>query len=490
MNKPKVVVRPPDSRGLREVTMGGETVGSAWSLRELRKVLRRLGHPEDVDVEDRSLIMWLGGDSGTWPARTGRRRWTVALMTTGLLGSMALLVAVGMPDAIGALTFAGRVTGFLFAFAGVVQGVAAVAALDYWGKRKLKFSGAVILLGAFIALVTNGLLLFMWLQEREYTPYVLTYLPLWCWSVWALQLLIREKAWKGVPYPKQFAAGVTATTLLATFNLAYSALYQPTSAPVLFDLSVKFGTPHMDADRPLIHLPVTFRAQNSGKVPAYITSDGYGIYGVSAEYASDGSGLLEWRRRIDAKSDGSSVGRYIKDPIRETISAAPFYGPGKWLEPGERYTQERVIQVPTSAKYDVIEAYLTMTLMRKDRGRIDEEFSTPHHSWRPKEKQFFCSPLECDDHIIHRGRVRHNNNMINVTRQPRYVLSYYGWNGAGGEFRSYILSHKPREVLRFKKEAAEEDETERKRYGVALAETMTAIPFSQLLNAGGQDSTR
>jgi hypothetical protein len=485
MNKPKVVVQPPDGRGLREVTMGGKRVGSAWSLQGLRKVLRRLGHQEDVDVEDRSLIIWLGGDSGTWPASTGRRRATIALMMAGLLGSMVLLIVVGMPDAIGALTFAGRVTGFLFAFAGAVQGVAALAVLDYWGKRRLRFSGAVILLGAFIALVTNGLLLFMWLEEREYTPYVLTYLPLTGWSLWALQLLLRERAWQGIPYPKQFAAGVTATTLLAAFNLAYSALYQPTSAPILFDLEVKFGTPQADANRPVIHLPVTFRARNSGKVPAYITSDGYGIYGSSAKHASDGSGLLEWRKLLDAKTDGSRVGRYEKSPTRETISAARFYGPGNWLEPGEQYVKERVVQLPRSATYDVIEADLTMTIMRKDRGRIDDEFAVPHYSWRPKDKQFYCPPIECYDHIINRGRVLHNNNMINVTRQPRYVVSYYGWTGSSAEIQSYILSYKPREALHFRKEAKEEDERERKRYGVALTKAMAAIPFAQLLRVNG-----
>ncbi|MFJ8078211.1 hypothetical protein ACIQ7Q_30835 [Streptomyces sp. NPDC096176] len=485
MNKPKVVVRPPDDRGLREVTMGGRTVGSAWSLRGLRKILRRLVHPENVDVEDRSLIVWLGGDSGTWPARPWRTRLIITFMMAGLLGSMVLLFAVGMPDAIGALTFAGRVTGFLFAIAGASQGVAALAVLDYWGKRRLKLSGAVILLGAFIALLTNGLLLAMWLEEKEFTWYLLTYLPLFCWSVWAIQLLFREKAWRGIPYPKQFAAGVTATTLLAAFNLTYSAIYQPTSATVLLDLEVKFGTPQPDVKQPIIHLPVTYRAKNSGKVPAYITSDGYGIYGVTLKYAEDGSGLLNWRRTIDATSDDSTVGRYVKSPTRETISAARFYGPGNWLEPGEQYVKERVVQLPKTATYDVIEADLTMTILRKDRGRIDDEFAVPHYSWRADDRQFHCPPLECDDRIVNRGRVLHNNNMINVTRKPRFVVSYYGWTGSSADFDSFILSHNPREALYFGEEAADEDERERKRYGAALAKTMAAIPFAQLLKESG-----
>jgi hypothetical protein len=278
---------------------------------------------------------------------------------------------------------------------------------------------------------------------------------------------------------------VTATTLLAAVNLAYSSLYQPTSAPVLFDLEVKFGTPQPDAKRPIIHLPVTFRARNSGKVPAYITSDNYGIHGVSVKYASDGSGLLEWRKMMDARADGSKVGRYVKSHSRETISAARFYGPGNWLEPGEQYVRERVVQLPRSAAYDVIEADLTLTIMRKDRGRIDDEFAIPHYSWHSKDRQFYCPPFKCYDHIINRGRVLHNNNMINVTRRPRYVISYYGWNGSSAETQSYILSYNPREVLHFKKEAAEEDQRERERYGVAQTKATAAVPFTQVLKKSG-----
>ncbi|MFF3691691.1 hypothetical protein [Streptomyces sp. NPDC002187] len=485
MNRPKVVVQPPDARGLREVTMGGEAVGSAWSLPGLRKVLGRLGYPQDLDVDDRSSICWLGGGSGTWPDRTWKRRTTIVFMMAGLLGSMALLVVVGSPDFVGALTFAGRVTGLLFVLAGVVQGVAAVAVLDYWGKRHLKLSGAVILLGTLIALGSDSLLLYLWLQETEFTPYVLIYLPLWLWSLWAIQMLTREKAWTGVPYPKQFAAGVTATALLATFNLAYSTMYQPSSAPVLFDLKVKFGTPRMDPVRPVIHVPVTFEARNSGKVPAYVISDGYGVYGVAVKYASDESGLLEWREAVKGKSGGSDVGRFVKSPTRSTISAARFYGPGNWLEPGEGYTRERVIQIPKSAGYDTIEAYLKMTLMRKDRGRIDDEFSVKHYSWDTKEGPFYCPPEACYDHILNRGRVRHNNNIINVTRRPRYVTSYYGLTGSPTDIEAYILSHAPKSVLYLGKEAEDEDRRERKRYGVAVAEAMAVVPFAELSSQAG-----
>ncbi|MFC8374181.1 hypothetical protein ACFUIT_40630, partial [Streptomyces sp. NPDC057239] len=67
--RPWAVVEPPDSRGLRRVTIGGETAGSAWSPDELRKILRRFDYPENADLDDPSSISWRGGDSRPWPDR-------------------------------------------------------------------------------------------------------------------------------------------------------------------------------------------------------------------------------------------------------------------------------------------------------------------------------------------------------------------------------------------------------------------------------------
>jgi hypothetical protein len=96
--RPWVVVEPPDSRGLRRVVVGGETVGHAWSAAGLRRILGRLGHPEDLDLEDPATVCWRGGDSGTWPDRAGRRHAVTVLMVAGLFASMALSAVVGGPD--------------------------------------------------------------------------------------------------------------------------------------------------------------------------------------------------------------------------------------------------------------------------------------------------------------------------------------------------------------------------------------------------------
>lgn len=96
------------------------------------------------------------------------------------------------------------------------------------------------------------------------------FLALSFWSLWAGWTLWRERAWKGIPHPKGFTAGVVATALLASANFTYSALYQPQTALFHFAVEVKFGTPRTDPKRPLVYLPVKFHVANDGAFPRSI----------------------------------------------------------------------------------------------------------------------------------------------------------------------------------------------------------------------------
>ncbi|MGW2616472.1 Yip1 family protein [Streptomyces sp. NPDC001500] len=473
-NVPHLTVEPPDSRGLRQVSSDGEIIGAAWSPRGLRSILRRLGYPKGVNVEDATFIRWRGGDSRVWPDHSVKRHITIGLMTVGLLGSMALHMIVGMPDALRGLTFAGRITGFLFVIAGAIQGLAVLAVYDYWGKRHARFSGAVVLLGTLIALATQSLLMFLWLQEREYTPYLLAYLPLWCWSLWALLLLVREKTWSGIPHPKKFAAGVTATVVIATANLAYSSVYQPASQPMLVNLEAKFGKPAMDSRTSFVELPLTLRARNDGKVPAYVISDDYSVYGDVVNLAKASSGLKDTK---DAMIDESDAARYTDEPETETINAGRFLSPGWELDPGEEYTAEKMVRVPKEVKYDALQVYFSLTLMRADRGRVNVwELENPHHSWEKGEGNFYCP--DCEKGLIYQSEIWHNNNFINVTRRPRYVTAW--WSATSEDSSSSVsISSSP---FRSKWKIDEkESEREMDRYGAVSLYAEAMIPFAAVL---------
>ncbi|MFJ7073268.1 Yip1 family protein [Streptomyces sp. NPDC098781] len=477
------MVEAPDSRGLRRVTVGNETVGSAWSPGELRRILRRLGFPEDADLEDTAFLCWRGGDSRTWPDRPWLRRAVLVLMVVGLLASMVLSAVVGWPDAGGALTFAQRITGVLFVLSGLVQGLAAVAALDYWGRRQLRVSGAVVLLGVLISLATESLLLFMWLEEKEYTPYLLVFLPLWCWSLWALVLLLREKCWTGVPWPKRFAAGVVATALLTGVSLAYSTMYQPTAAPVHFSLKAKFGDSRTDRRVSFVHVPMTLYLKNTGGIPVYVINDVYTVRGRTPEYSrypGNEDLLREWRESAGTLRSQAGEAELYVDNLRKTvISSGHFYGPGKWLEVGQEYSLERVFQIPKDPPYDTITVNVQVSYMRKDRGKLDvDEFSTAHYTWDKSEGQYYCEWQGCGQQLIYSGRVRHNNNLINVTRRPRFVTAVWS---PGLWFISSISS------LRFKeaKGALREEKRELDRYGAASIRTDAEVPVAEILRSAG-----
>ncbi|MFG2607835.1 Yip1 family protein [Streptomyces sp. NPDC048514] len=430
--RPWVTVEAPDGRGLRAVTVGGRTVGSAWSLRELRKMLNRLGHP-DVDVQDPASVYWRGGDSATWPDRAWRRRVTVVLMTAGLLASAALNAVIGWPDASGALTFAQRMTGALFVLSGAVQLGAAVLVPDHWGRRQLQVSGAVVLLGVLIAVATDTLLLVMWLDETQYTPYMLAFMPLWCWSLWALYLLIREKSWKAVPTPRRFAAGVFVSALLTTVSLAYSTLYQPAVAPMRFALKAGFGTARADRGLPFVHVPLKLSVKNTGEVPVYVIINDFTVYGRTAKYSEQGDSLRqlrEWEESIDRRDEeDEEAERYVDHLEAVPISSGRFYPPGRVLGSGQEDTLVHVFQMPRNVKYDLLHVDLQITYMRKDRGWIDvEDFQDPHPSWE-KGTEYYCHPSVCGEKLIFQGLLRHNNNLINVTRGPHYVRAAWYVDG-------------------------------------------------------------
>ncbi|MEU3774703.1 hypothetical protein AB0F11_16150 [Streptomyces sp. NPDC032472] len=424
--EPWVVVEPPDRRGLRRITIQDKTVGSAWSLREFRKVLRRLGYPDDMDLDDRSRICWRGGDSGVWPDDRGlRRRVVIALMLLGLMGSLALHAVIGWADALGALTFAQRLVGVLFLLAGVVQAVALPAVVDYWGRRQVRYSGAVVLLGVLITVATTTLLLFLWLEEREFIVAVLLFLALWFWSLWALCILIRERVWRGIPHPRRFAAGVTFTALLTAVSLGYSSIYKPLVAPYHFVLRATFGTPQADADSPYIHVPLRLYAKNDGGIPVYIVVDDYTVWGISTEFSKSGKGLEKWRGTEEGGWWTPEAEAFMEGVKPDVVASGQFQGPGSILDMGEEFSMERIVTLPKNTAYETLNATLQFTALRQDRGKIDDRFTDARMSWIAKEGKYYCPPDECGEHVIYHGRVRYNNNLVNITRKQRYVAAFW-----------------------------------------------------------------
>lgn len=65
---PRIVIHAPDEQGGRRVHVDGAILGMAYSVKDLREFLRRVGLPgwEDVDLADEGLFKWEGGGPETW----------------------------------------------------------------------------------------------------------------------------------------------------------------------------------------------------------------------------------------------------------------------------------------------------------------------------------------------------------------------------------------------------------------------------------------
>ncbi|MGW0941493.1 hypothetical protein ACWD4O_02930 [Streptomyces sp. NPDC002623] len=345
-------------------------------------------------------------------------------MSVGLLISMTLHAVIGWPDAVGALTFAQRLVGALFLLAAAAQGLATLAVVDHWGRRQVSLSGALVFLGVLIALATTSLLLFMWSQEREIVPAVAVFVSLWVWSIWALYILTQEKIWRQIPHPKKFAAGVTATALLTAVSIGYSSLYQPTSAPVHVLLKEEFGKPQAGSSISYIQIPLKLSAKNDGGIPLYIVVDDYSVYGRSYAISSSGTGMEGWKKKWEELGD-TRAEMYVSLPEEEVIASGQFQGPGTTLDPGEEFKMETVVTLPRDTTYETLNAVLSVAILRQDRGKLDDEFEYPKASWRKDSGSYYCPPEQCGEHLVYYGRVRYNNNLINVTRQPRYVAAFW-----------------------------------------------------------------
>ncbi|MER5196979.1 hypothetical protein ACWD3J_17395 [Streptomyces sp. NPDC002755] len=395
-------------------------------------------------------------------------------MAFGLVACMALLIVIGVPDALDAMTFAGRMTGSVFILGGVAEGSAAIAAFDYWGKRSLHISGAIVLLGVLIAVTVTTLLVFLWFQDAEATLYTLAFFPQFLWSLWALWMVVREKIWRGTPHPTRIAAGVAVTAILAGVNFAYSSLYQPTAAPSNLVLEVRYGTPRMDLERPVVHLPVTLHLKNSGTVPLQILAAGWTAYGRTGNYVEKSTGLRDRRAALEAEGD---VARHVESVGWTVLGTGPFTGPGYWFDAGEVYTVQKMIEVPRTAKYDVLEADLSALVMRKDRGTIDlDTFGTAQFSW-DKKSRFYCPPKECGEFVVYNAEVAYSTNVITVTRKPRYVTSWWTLDSEDSAWGASISTFKGKGLIK-----DEETQREYRRYDLFTVNAEASIPFADVVD--------
>ncbi|MEV6016483.1 hypothetical protein [Streptomyces sp. NPDC051997] len=426
-NLPTAVVHAPDDRGLREVTIRGTSVGKVWSLRELRRLLRKLGLPESMAAEGRTQIRWEGGDGSRWPDRPWARRATASVVTVGFLAVLCLLLKIGVTDTFGALTYTGRIEGSSFLVAASLVGGATIGALDYWRKRQLKYSGVLVLVGTCVALLVDLLLLSVQVYGGEYTYQLWLWLVLLFWALWVLRKLGPRDAIKGVPHPKGLTIGAVVSAVFVAANLAYTQVYLPYASPVLARVAAKLGTPRLNRKHTILYLPVEIHYQNSGKVGFIILGSQYWVYGRTEKFTDKPNGMKEWKEDL-AREPMFELYRHTEVQGRNLIGSGEFFRAGNWLEPDQEFVEKKVVALPVGADYGSIEVTATATAMRADRGSLSVDYSVPQYSWDTASsdaRHLYDAPgwvaNPGDEYIARHARIYYGNEVLNMTRKPRYV---------------------------------------------------------------------
>lgn len=461
-NNPAVSVGPPDDLGLRKVTVNGKTVGKVQSPKGLQRLLR---HEDLAFGHD---IQWCGGDSSVWPDRLWLRRLTCALTALGLLATACVLTKIGIVDTFDALTYAGRLAGASFVVAALIEGIAAIAALDYWTMRRTRFSGPVVLVGVSIALAINLLLFLLQITGRPvYMHYLWLRIVLMLWSVWAICTLVRARTWKGIQNPRRIAIGAVVSAGLALTNLTYSQVYVPYAAPMLVESGATFGEPSLKTEGARkMFLPVHLHVKNAGQVPVYVLGSIFWIHGKATDHPN-----------------------YMLIKTGEFI--AP---PGRALNPGEEFSSDDLaeIDIPDLEKppYEAVKAQAEFYVVRKDRMSITGDYElSKAYARRLKEEGKDKDPEgPPGEYYRYQAESSNSNEILNVTRGRQRVTLW--WMFKGQYPYLYVDVAPPGERKAFDADHRDANKGVIGRYGLTKVRgSMTQKPFVELLHkAEAQDA--
>ncbi|MEV7523149.1 hypothetical protein [Streptomyces sp. NPDC091371] len=472
-NTPQVTVGAPDDLGLRKILVDGKRVGRARSPRELRRILDRAGVAPGHDIQ------WLGGDFSVWPDKPVQRISIGFVMVFGLLATAVPLCHIGLSDSGDALTYGGRVAGFTVLVASIVELAAAAAAVDYWGRRRWRYSGVVVLIGVVIAFLCSVALLLLQIGER-FNRYTLIGLALAAWSSVALVVLVRSGVWRGLRYPKTIAIGVIVSTFLAGSNLAYSQIYVPYVKTPLVQSGAEFGEATQEKPGAPMYVTVHLYVKNSGEVPVYVLDSKYWIRGGPANSRSDGK-----TGQFKLVYDGDFV-----TPV------------GRVLTPGEEIKQDVVVEVkdPEGRKFEAIKAQTEVYVIRKDRMKMSDAYESSAVWGKSLKEEVARGKAPRGANYRFRAQISNSSEILNVTRGRQLITV---WRVASEQYPRIVVDvSPPGERIEFDGRYPKAKKKAIQRYGLTVVRgSMAQTPYPELLEqarsgesekaegSGGQDGS-
>lgn len=411
------------------------------------------------------------------------------LIACGLAATAVELSLFGGADVTDALTYAGRISGVVFLAAAMLEVVAFGALFNLSQDRPARYSGALVILGVLVSLLTNVVLLILHL-DGSFTYYSL-FLILLPWACWALLRLYKAGMWSQIPHPRGFAAGVALTGVLAVANFTHTQVYQPATATAMLTTSVEFG-PATTA-KGAVSLQLRLRTRNSGKVGVYILGSLYQLSGRPTSFVPKARPDRDWLQ--DLNSGQRDLMRYtnVQAGGYELLAQGQFVGragPTMVLEPGAEIVTRKVIQFPEGNSYEVLAATANVAFMRKDRAKLTDDFArSGSSSWSAGYVNKKLEPrwVTNDDNdnyeesdarantFRYKSRIVHSTAVLENTRAPHYVTVWWVLHEVKSEGPfgpDLIATVGPEEALGSRPSAAD---TRRmaERYGLAYAPSGT-----------------
>lgn len=348
------------------------------------------------------------------------------MMIVGLLAASAVLVFLGQADVNHALTYSGRLIGSFLLTAGITAFLAAIS-VALGGRLGRRAKSVIALLGVLATLSANLLLLSF--QIGEYAPWLWLWLGLIVWSCWALwDLLHRQRAWDDIPRPRNIAAVVSVTAIIAVANFGYAQIYEPYVTPVTVTAAAKFGTPH--TDKGVIRVPLVVKFENSGKVAAHVLGATYEVLATTWTSIHDKpKSLPQWMDDLEFRDSGD-LQTYTDKATDYVIGFGMVLQPGYWLNPGEKVAEERVVELPAQ-EYRAIKAQSEVIFLRKDRMSLGVESPQPVYSWSKaggKAPDWVTSSAGSprdSEYVKYSMPVKYGSQLLNLIRRPRVATVWW-----------------------------------------------------------------
>jgi hypothetical protein len=315
-----------------------------------------------------------------------RRQWTGRHSgftgAGGLAASGAVLLWFGVNDLFGNTDYGVRLRAGLMVTAGlyVLVGATTLALLLLLRNgRGNAVTGGLMLTSAVVTGGAGALLTLYQAIAGDYTPWLLVWLGMVVTGMLSVAYLLPRGA--RPPYPRQFAAAVTITTLLAIGNFAYTNLYQPGAEPAQFDVEVAIGKPSIPQGKGFASVPITVSFQNTGKTGLTLIMSTYSVVGRKARFRT--SDKTQAALNLDIQNSRATSRRLVVDGY-DVLQSDKVVFEGTEFEPGDRAEANRTVEIPFPTTYDSLALNAWVLVLRGDDVRLRTDISrATAYSWNP-----------------------------------------------------------------------------------------------------------